>query len=229
MDALRNHFEADAMKAEQTTTKDDLNLRDVARTLSLDYKKLEKEGQVKQLFSTGVTKAMPVRLEVAVVDGRPVNIDTTARLVIGTDKEGKRSVNMNFKNDKPQLDRYRDINLNPEQQKELQRGKTLVVKDANDLEHLIKFDKELNKVAGMKKSIFLVPERLGSLKEGYTKLTNTQQASLKQGEAVQLEIGGKKVTAQLDPVERKLNVQRTPKESLNIKPTDQKRKIGPSL
>lgn len=205
-----------------------MNLREVTRLLNIDYRKLAREGQVKQLLNTGVTKAIPVRVKLD-IEKKDVSINTTARLVIGSDKEGKRTVNAVFKNETPKLDRYRGIELNAEQQNKLREGKTLVVKDSSQIEHLVKFDKELNKVAGMKKSIFLVPEKLGTPKEGYTRLTNTQQSSLKRGEAVQLEVGGRKVTAQLDPIERKLNIQKSPKESLDLKPTGPKRKTGPSL
>ena len=219
------------MKTEQNSGRDEAKLREAAKFLNIDYQKLEKEGQVKQLLDNGITKALPVKIKLAIGETKNTYIDTTARLVLANDKEGNRTVNVLLKDSKPKLDRYQNIELTKEQQKDLQNGRTLVVKDATDREHLIKFDRELNRVGGMKKSIFLVPERLGSSKEGYTKLTNGQQSSLKQGEAVNLEVGGKKVTAQLDPIERKLNVQETPKQVLDLKPTDWQRKpkVGPSL
>jgi len=217
------------MKVEQTSPRDELNLREVTRLLNIDYKKLEKEGQIKQLLNNGVTKALPVSIKVDLAEKKDVSISTTARLVLGSDGEGKRTVNAVFKNENPKLDRYRDIELSAEQQKELRQGKTLVITDGSQREHLVKLDTELNRVAGMKKSIFLVPEKLGSPREGYTKLSNTQQASLKRGEAVELEVGGKKVTAQVDPIERRLKMEQSPKESLDLKLAGPRKKTGPSL
>ena len=217
------------MKAERGTEKDELNLRDVTRLLNIDYNKLAKEGQVEQLLNNGITKALPVQVKIDIADKKDVSINTTARLTLGTDKEGNRTVQVVFKNETPKLEKYKDVELSAEQQNQLRNGKTVIVTDSSQREHLVKFDQELNRLAGMKKSIFLVPEKLGSHKEGYTTLSATQQSSLKRGEAVELEIGGKKVTAQLDPIERKLNVQQFPKESLDLKPTGPQRKTGPSL
>lgn len=217
------------MKAERGTEKDELNLRDVTRLLNIDYNKLAKEGQVEQLLNNGITKALPVQVKIDIADKKDVSINTTARLALGTDKEGNRTVQVVFKNETPKLEKYKDVELSTEQQNLLRNGKTVIVTDSSQREHLVKFDQELNRLAGMKKSIFLVPEKLGSPKEGYTTLSATQQSSLKRGEAVELEIGGKKMTAQLDPIERKLNVQQSPKESLDLKPTGPQRKTGPSL
>ena len=218
------------MKIEQTSTKDDLNLREVTRFLNLDYNKLAREGQVKQLFETGVSKAMAVKIQTSGPEGKSIDLNTTARLAVGTNREGKPEIKMVFKNDTPKLDRYQNIDLTPNQQKELQRGNTLVVGDSSGREHIIKFDEQLNRVAGMKKSAFLAPEQLGSPKTGYTRLTNSQQAELKKGNAIEVEIGGTKVKAQLDPIERKLNIEKSPKQSLKINPaTERKISKGPSL
>ena len=217
------------MKTEQVLKKDELNLREVAKTLNLDYNKLERDGQIKRLLENGTTKAMPVRIPLALMDGKPNYISTTARLAVGNDSQGKRSVRILLKEQKPVLDKYKDVQLNPTQQKELKEGKTLVVVDESKREYLIKFDKELNRIGGVNKSAFLVPERLGSPREGYTKLNSTQQASLKRGEAVQLEMGGKKMTVKFDPIERELNIQRTPKQAIDMKPAAQLKKSGPSL
>ena len=218
------------MKAERVNEKDELNLRDVTRLLNIDYNKLAKEGQVEQLLNNGITKALPVQVKIDIADRKDVSINTTARLALGNDREGNRTVQVVFKNDTPQLEKYKDIVLSTEQQNQLRKGNTLVVTDASQREHLVKFDQELNRVAGMKKSIVLVPERMGSPKEGYTTLTPQQQSNLKRGEAVELEIGGKKMTAQVDPIERKLNVQPSIKESQDLKLTGtQRKKAGPSL
>ncbi len=217
------------MKAERGTEKDELNLRDVTRLLNIDYNRLAKEGQVEQLLNNGVTKALPVQVKIDIADKKGVTIDTTARLAIGNDKDGNRTVLVVFKNEAPKLEKYKDIVLSTEQQNQLRKGNTVVVTDGKQSEHLVKFDGELNRLAGMKKSLFLVPEKIGSPKEGYTTLSTAQQSSLKRGEAVELEIGGKKMTAQLDPIERKLNVQQSPKESLDLKLTGPQRKTGPSL
>ena len=218
------------MKAERVNEKDELNLRDVTRLLNIDYNKLAKEGQVEQLLNNGITKALPVQVKIDIADRKDVSINTTARLALGNDREGNRTVQVVFKNETPQLEKYKDIVLSTEQQNQLRKGNTLVVTDASQREHLVKFDQELNRVAGMKKSIVLVPERMGSPKEGYTTLTPQQQSNLKRGEAVELEIGGKKMTAQVDPIERKLNVQPSIKESQDLKLTGtQRKKAGPSL
>ena len=212
-----------------TLRKNELNIREVAKTLDLDYNKLERDGQIKRLFNTGTTNAMPVRIPLALTDGKPNYISTTARLEVGNDSQGNRAVKILFKEQRPVLDKYRNIQLNPTQQKELKKGKTLVVVDESKREYLIKFDKKLNRVGGVKKSAFLVPERLGSLKEGLTKLNRIQQASLKRGEEVQLEMGGKTMIAKFDPLERELNVQRVPKQAVNTKSAGQLRKSSPSL
>ena len=218
------------MKAERVNEKDELNLRDVTRLLNIDYNKLAKEGQVEQLLNNGITKALPVQVKIDIADRKDVSINTTARLALGNDREGNRTVQVVFKNETPQLEKYKDIVLSTEQQNQLRKGNTLVVTDASQREHLVKFDQELNRVAGMKKSIVLVPERMGSPKEGYTTLSPQQQSNLKRGEAVELEIGGKKMTAQVDPIERKLNVQPSIKESQDLKLTGtQQKKAGPSL
>lgn len=213
------------MKVERTTAKDELNLREVAKFLNLDYKKLERDGQVKQILETGVSKAMPVTV-MATLKDKQVDLKTTARLAMGADKEGKPTVNIVFKQDKPQLERYRDIVLDGKQQEDLRKGKTLVVRDTSDREHIIKFDRELNKIGGMKKSAFLSPEQLGSPKTGYTKLNNSEKASLKKGDAIEVEIGGKKMKAQLDPIERKLNIKSGPSQSQDLKAVKE-RKVGP--
>lgn len=221
------------MKVEQVSNKSELNIREVARVLNLDADELIRQGHLKQVLETGVSKAMIVRFPLGQVDGRSVEVSTTARLALGRDREGNRQINVVMKKDKPTLDRYLGMDLNADQQEQLRKGKTIVVKDNSDREHLVKFDQELNKVAGMKKSTLLAPEQVGTSSTGYTKLDNQQKAAIKQGQAVQVELRGKAFTVEVDPIERKLNITpTTPKLAQQVGGDAQpirRRKTGPTI
>ena len=214
------------MNVDKTLPHDELNLQQVTQFLNLNYQKLVKEGQVRQLFETGVTKALPVKIQTRGPGGVPVDLTTTARLVVAPNREGNPEVQIVVKNEGMQLDRYRDIDLHPEQQQELLDGKTLVVRDRSEREHIIKFDRELNRVGGMKKSAFLAPEQVGSSQTGYAKLDSRQQAELKRGNAIEVEVRGTPVKVQLDPIERRLHLSEIPRQSLDVRP-ERPRKINP--
>ena len=208
-----------------------MNLREVTRYLNIDYDKLKRSGQVEQLLKTGVTRALPVKIQSRTPAGQTIHLETTARLTVGYDREGKRNVQIALKRDAPKLDTYKDVKLTMDQQKDLQKGRTILLTDDKRQAHIVKFDRDLNQVGGMKKSQFIVPERVGAKRGESVKLTNDQKANLKQGKAVELDIGGKKMTAQLDPIERKLDVGQTQKQKQeqNIRQDTPSKKLGPKL
>lgn len=218
------------MKDLSTTTQaKEYNLAEVAKFLNLDYQKIKQNGQVDQLLKTGVTSAMPVKIQAGGMDGKSITVDTTARLALGTNKRGEIAVKAVFKENVAVLSRYKDINLSADQQQELRAGKIVIATDRHAQEHLLKFDRELNRVAGMKKSRFLVPEQIGNPQQGYVKLSTEQQADLKRGRSIVAELGGRSVALSLDPIERKLTTEPIAQQQKVATQQETKRKVGPKL
>lgn len=207
------------MKKQQAGTPEgDYNVREVAQALGISYDDLRRSGQVDKLLRTGVTEALHVRIQSREINGTPLVFETEARLSLGIDKQGQRAVLPILKNATLTLDTYRDMVLSPEQQAQLREGRTIVLKDPkNDREFLARVDERLNRIAGWKKSAFLVPQKLGSAAVGYTTLEEAQQVALKRGEAVELTIGGKAYRAQVDPADRELRLSPSTKQELEQK------------
>ena len=199
--------------------KNELNVKEVTTFLNMDYEKLKKQGEIDRLMQGGVTKAMPIKIDLPTKNGESVRIESTARLTLGLDREGNKTVQPILKRNAPRYDAYRDIKLSEDQQAALKAGKTIVVKDQISREHVVKYDDKLNQVAGIKKSNLLVPERIPVDQGRYQKLKPSEQNDLKRGQTVALETpGGKKLQAVYDPVERQLKVKEVSlKESLTQK------------
>ena len=213
----------------KTTQAKEYNLAEVAKFLNLDYQRIKQNGQVDQLLKTGVTSAMPVKIQAGGMDGKSITVDTTARLALGTNKRGEIAVKAVFKENTADLSRYKDITLSADQQAQLRAGKIVVATDRYTQEHLIKFDRELNRVAGMKKSRFLVPEQVGNPKQGYVRLSAEQQADLKRGRSITAELGGRTIAITLDPIERKLTTEPVKQQQKVATQEEVKRRVGPKL
>ena len=209
------------MKNEQTVTHgEDYNFKDVTRALGLSYDELKQSGQIDKILRTGVSEALAVKIQGREINGQRLTFETDARLSLGIDKQGRRAILPILKKSELKLDTYKDITLTREQQDNLRAGHTILLRDPQtDREIIAKVDEKLNRIAGWKKSAFLVPQRLGSAEIGYTTLEPTQKVALKRGEPVTVKIGEQVFRAQVDPSDRELKLTRAPKESLQIKPS----------
>ena len=209
----------------------DYNFQEVTKALGLDYDQLKKSGEIDRVLRSGVGSALTVRVQGKdEVNGRKLTFETTARMSLGIDKDGRRVIQPILKSADLQLDTYRNIRLTQDQQKQLREGKTVILKEPNtEREILAKVDKSLNKIAGWKKSSVLIPQELGNQKIGTAKLEPAQQAALKRGETISLEINGQQLKAQVDPVERQIRVtkplEQKIEKSLEVQPKQPKLKL----
>ena len=216
------------MKREQTvTSKEDYNFKDVTNALGLSYDALKKSGQIDKILRTGVSDVLAVKIQGREINGQQMIFDLDARLSLGLDKQGRRAVLPILKSSELRLDTYKNISLSKEQQQQLREGKTILLQDPHsDREIIAKVDEKLNRIAGWKKSAFLVPQRLGNPEIGYTSLEPKEKVALKRGEPINVKIGDRTFRAQVDPTDRELKLSKPPKESLQIKPAAKVRKIS---
>jgi hypothetical protein len=216
------------MKKDQSVTnKADYNFKEVTKALGLSYEELKQSGQIDKILRTGMSDALAVTIQGREINGQRLILETDARLSLGIDRLGRRAVLPILKKSELKLDTYKNISLSKEQQQQLREGKTVLLRDPqNDREILTKVDEKLNRLAGWKKSAFIVPQRLGNAEIGYTELETKDKVALKRGEPITLRIGEQTYRAQVDPADRELKLSKPPKESLQLKPPATVRKIS---
>ena len=194
------------MQAQTLYKKSDYDFAAAAKKIGLAKSDLERDGQIERMLRTGVSSALPVKLKSE--DGR-TQLETTARLALGSDPGGKPQIKIVLRANKLKLDRYRGINIDEESQKKLKDGENVLLEDKGGREYVARVDKDLNRVAGWRKSSIMVPNKLAVGGLGETKLRDEDMASLKRGVAIETQFGGAGFRAQIDPVRRELVLTRS--------------------
>lgn len=184
----------------------DYNFKDVSKALGLNYDELKKSGEIDKVLRSGLGSALNVKIQGSdEINGKKLVFETSARLSLGINKDGRKVIQPILKSAQLDLSNYQGIKLTQQQQEELKAGKTIVIKEPNtEREILANVDEKLNKIGGWKKASILIPQQLGNEKLGTTPLQPAQQAALKRGEVLQVELKGSVYSAKIDPVERTL-------------------------
>ena len=206
----------------------DYNFKEVTKALGLDYDQLKKSGEIDKVLQSGVSSALNIKIQGNnQVNGQTLVYETSARLSLGIDKNGRKVIQPILKSAELEVDNYQGIKITQEQQQELRSGKTIVIKEPNsEREIVVSVDKKLNKIGGWKKASILIPQEIGNNTIGTQSLEPKQQAALKRGEVVQVEMKGVTYNAKMDPVERTLKL--TVPQKLDLK-LDQKVGKKPKL
>lgn len=175
------------------------DFRRVAEEIGVDYDKLERAGTIDRTLRNGVSEVIEFTYEREEIG---LSVPTKARLTIGLDERGERKVALITEERDLDVKQYRGIATTEEQRTRLNKGENVLVSDPIKGDYVVAVDKELNRLAGVKRSSILVPRRLGTEEIGFRELDATSVKELRKGEAVDLEIGGNAYRAQVDPVER---------------------------